>query len=58
VIVDSRERYAEASIKTADNLRTIVQAAEVRELSRLSLPEIDAITDLVVELSRRGMCRV
>jgi hypothetical protein len=52
--VDSRQRYAEASIKTADNLRTIVQAADVRELSRLSLPEIDAIADLVGRIVPAG----
>ncbi len=53
-IVDSREHFAEASIKTTDNLRTIVQAADVRELSRLSLPEIDAITDLVGQIVPAG----
>jgi hypothetical protein len=53
-IVESRERYAEVSIKTADNLRTIAQTADVRELSRLSLPEIDAITDLVGRIVPAG----
>jgi hypothetical protein len=53
-IVDLHNHYVEASIKTADNLRTIVQAADVRELSRLSLPEIDAITELVGRILPAG----
>ena len=52
--MNSRERYAELSVKTADNLRTIVQAAGVRELSHLTLPEIDAITDLVGRIVPAG----
>ena len=52
--MNSLEPYAEASIKTADNLRTIVQAREVRELSHLTLPEIEAITDLVGRIVPAG----
>ncbi len=52
--MDAREPYAEASIKTADNLKTIAHAASVRELSRLSLPEIEAITDLVGRIVPAG----
>ena len=52
--MDLHNHYVEASIKTADNLRTIAQAADMRELSRLSLPEIDAITDLVGRILPAG----
>ena len=52
--MDSRDHYAEASIKTADNLRTMAQSADLRGLSRLSLPEIDAIADLVGRIVPAG----
>jgi hypothetical protein len=46
--------YAEASIKTADNLRTVARSADMQELSRLSLPEIDAISDLIGRIIPAG----
>jgi len=52
--VDLQERYTEASVKTADNLRTIAHSSMVRDLSRLSLPEIDAIIDLVSRVIPAG----
>ena len=39
--------YQAASIITADNLKTIARAVSIREISRLTLPEIEQITDLV-----------
>jgi hypothetical protein len=45
--VDIQKRYAQASVKTADNLRTIARSMVIRDLSRLSLPEIDAVVELV-----------
>jgi hypothetical protein len=41
--------YQRASIKTANDLRTIATAGNLQQLSRLSLPEIDHLTD---EISR------
>jgi hypothetical protein len=52
--VDIPRQYVEASIKTADNLRTIARSAAVRDLSRLSLPEIDAVVDLVARVIPAG----
>ncbi len=43
----NQSSYAEASIKTTENLRTIAKSMDMRELSRLSLPEIDAISDVI-----------
>ena len=46
--------FKEASIKTADNLKTTAQSQLVRDLSRLSLPEIEAITNLVSQVIPAG----
>lgn len=47
-------RYKEASIKTADSLKTTAQSQLLRDLSRLSLPEIEAITSLVSQIIPAG----
>jgi len=47
-------RYKEASVKTADNLKTTAQSQLLRDLSRLSLPEIEAITNLVSQIIPAG----
>ncbi len=52
--MDVPRQYTEASIKTADNLRTIARSMAARELSRLSLPEIDAVVDLVARVIPAG----
>lgn len=52
--MDIPRLYTEASIKTADNLRTIARSATLRDLSRLSLPEIDAVVDLVARVVPAG----
>ncbi len=49
-----QNRYTEASVKTADNLRTIAHSSSVRELSRLSLPEVDAIVNEVSRVIPAG----
>ena len=41
------QQYAQASIKTADNLRTIAHSVSVQDVSTLSLPEIDAVVDII-----------
>ncbi len=46
--------YAQASIKTADNLRSVAHSAAVRELSQLSLPEIDTAVDAVAQFAPAG----
>ncbi len=52
--MDISRQYTEASIKTADNLRTIARSVTLRKLSRLSLPEIDAVIDLVARVIPAG----
>jgi hypothetical protein len=45
--MDIQQRYAAVSIKTADNLKSIAQSEAMRRLSTLSLPEIEAVVELV-----------
>jgi len=47
-------RFKTASVKTADNLKTTARSQLVRDLSRLSLPEIEAITNLVSQVIPAG----
>ncbi len=47
-------RFRNASIKTADNLKTTAQSQLMRDLSRLSLPEIETITNLVAKIIPAG----
>ena len=49
-----RERYDDASLKTASDLRSVVRSSVIRELSRLSLPELDAAVDIVGRLVPAG----
>lgn len=48
------QQLSQASIRTADNLRTVARSVMVQDLSRLSLPEIDAAVDLVARLVPAG----
>ncbi len=43
-----------ATQKTAANLRTVARTQEVRKLSRLSLPEIDKVVELVAQVVPAG----
>ncbi|CAG0937305.1 hypothetical protein TFLX_06229 [Thermoflexales bacterium] len=52
--MDISRQYVEASIKTANDLRTIAHSVTLRELSQLSLPEIDAVVDLVAQVIPAG----
>jgi hypothetical protein len=52
--MDMRKRYTEVSIKTADSLRSIAQSQSIRELSRLTLPEIDAVVNQVARVIPAG----
>jgi len=52
--MDTQRRYQEASTKTATNLRTIAHSDTVRSVSHLSLPEIDAVADLVARMVPAG----
>ncbi len=46
--------YAQVSIKTADMLRTVAASDMVRELSRLSMPEVEAAVRAVAEVIPAG----
>lgn len=52
--MDLQKHYTEASVKTASNLKTIARSPEVREISSLSLPEIDAVAELVARIVPAG----
>jgi hypothetical protein len=52
--MDTRQQYAEASLKTAHELSAIASSALIRDLSHLTLPEIDAAVDLVARLVPAG----
>lgn len=46
--------HREASIKTASHLRTIAQTVAMRQLSQLSLPEVDQVVNLVAQIVPAG----
>jgi hypothetical protein len=50
----SQQQYSEASLKTGNNLRQVAYAPKVRELSHLSLPEIDNMIDVVARVAPAG----
>ncbi len=52
--MDAREQLAQASVKTATDLRTIARTSAIANLSRLSLPEIDAVIDAVARVIPAG----
>jgi hypothetical protein len=52
--MDMHQQYTEVSTKTASNLKSIARSQAVRELSSLSLPEIDAVADLVARVVPAG----
>jgi len=54
IVQDPHRHYAEASVKTADSLKTVALLPAVQELSRLSLPEIEAVADRIAQLVPAG----
>ncbi|MCP4361634.1 MAG: hypothetical protein GY796_26790 [Chloroflexi bacterium] len=48
------QQYTQASIKTADNLRSIAHSMLVTEVSSLSLPEIDVAVDIISRIVPAG----
>ncbi len=52
--MDATAIYQQASLKTADNLRSVAQSKWVRDLSSLSLPEIEATVNLVGQVVPAG----
>ncbi len=52
--MDAQEQYENASLLTGSELRTIAHKPEIRDLSSLSLPEIDAAVDLIARIAPAG----
>lgn len=52
--IDTQKAYQKASLATADDLRTMARAINIREISELSLPQVDAIADLVGRIIPAG----
>lgn len=52
--MDAQARYTELSLKTAANLKTIAQSELIQKLSTLTLPEIEAVVDLVAKVIPAG----
>lgn len=50
----SHHSYQQASQLTADDLRTVAKAISNQQISRLSLPEVDAAVDLVAKIIPAG----
>ena len=51
---NSQKRYVDKSTKTAQDLRTVAMSLSIGELSRLSLPEIEATVEQVARLVPAG----
>ncbi|NLG97200.1 MAG: hypothetical protein GX491_07565 [Chloroflexi bacterium] len=52
--MDPKEAYNQASIKTASALRIVVQSVIIQELSRLSLPEVEKVVEVVSTIIPSG----
>ncbi|MEZ4642550.1 MAG: hypothetical protein R3E31_07390 [Chloroflexota bacterium] len=52
--MDNQERYREASTKTRSNLKSVAHSLQIRELSQLSLPQIDKVVNLVARVIPAG----
>ncbi len=52
--MDNSHEFSEASRKTSETLLTIAKSKELRDLSRLSLPEIEAVVDQVARAIPAG----
>lgn len=51
---DKKPSYEKASQFTANNLRSVTQTLPVQELSRLSLPEVEAVVELISKVVPAG----
>ncbi len=52
--METHKPYVAASRKTGSDLKTVARLLQERELSRLSLPEIEAVSDLVARVVPAG----
>ncbi|MFN8382218.1 MAG: hypothetical protein U0V02_09775 [Anaerolineales bacterium] len=51
---DKKPSFEKASQLTANDLRTVTKTISVQELSRLSLPEVEAVVDLISKIVPAG----
>ena len=51
---DKKQNYQRASQLTAKDLRTVAKTISVQQLSRLSLPEVEAVVDLIAKVVPAG----
>lgn len=51
---NSAQQYSQASVATANNLKTMAQSLMTQELSRLTLPEIEEAVDIVAKMVPAG----
>lgn len=52
--MDPKAAYNQASIKTATALRTVAQSVMIQELSRLSLPEVEKVVEVISNVIPAG----
>ncbi len=53
-MIDKKPSYQQATQSTAKNLRTVARDISVQQLSRLSLPEVDAVVELISKVVPAG----
>ncbi len=53
-MTDNKPSYQQATQSTANDLRTVAKAISVQQLSRLSLPELEAVVDLISKIVPAG----
>jgi hypothetical protein len=52
--METQAEYREASIKTASSLKAVASSEALRKVSHLSLPEIEAVSDLIAQIVPAG----
>ncbi|MBN1484983.1 MAG: hypothetical protein JXA37_09695 [Chloroflexia bacterium] len=52
--MEARELYTQATIKTASDLRSVAHSSTLREISHLSLPQVDTLVERVAKLIPAG----
>lgn len=53
-VTEVPQQYTQATIQTASDLGSVAKSASVRELARLTLPEIEAVVNLVARVVPAG----
>ena len=52
--MDVSNLYNQATVKTGDKLKSIAHSPKVRELSSLSLPEVDSVVNMIAKVAPAG----